>query len=104
LIFQEAVERYKQKLATGDKQYLLSVGDVSVAKLIESVGRFDREHKQRSCTRKGFTHVQGFLEVVDGYLKSISIIIQSSPEISSLVISRLKLFVDVGNLYDYPPT
>ncbi|KAI5839132.1 hypothetical protein DFP73DRAFT_502190, partial [Morchella snyderi] len=98
-IFQEAIERYKQKVAIDHKQYLLGGMDVSVAQLIESVGRYNTQHNERSSSRRGLARIQGFLRVVDGYLKSLGVMIQHSPEISSLVVGGLRLFVDIGIRY-----
>ena len=55
----------------------------------------NQRHAEESVTRQCADKVKGFLEVADGYLKVINIFIQHHPEISSLVVGGLKLFVDV---------
>lgn len=91
-IFQEALHRYGQKLSPAHRQTFI---DSSAGGLIDTIKRLNEQHSTESRFRNAAVKVQGFLEVVDGYLTVLCIGIQQHPDISALVIGGLKLFVDV---------
>jgi hypothetical protein len=91
-IFREALERHKLGLSDVQKQ---AFHGASAIKLMDIVQELNQQHNKESLTRRSAMKVQRFLEVTDGYLTLLGIFSQFNPEISSIVVGGLKLFVDV---------
>lgn len=91
-IFQEALKRHEQKLSPAQRQAFLNASATGLISIIEGL---NDQHQKESVVRNAAVKVQGFLTVVDGYLTVVGICIQHNPDISSLVVGGLKLFVDV---------
>lgn len=96
-IFREALNRYKLGLDPVLQQAFLGA---SAVKLIDVVQGLNKQHSEESRARQAATKVQGFLQVADGYLNVLGVLVQHSPEFSSLVVGGLRLFVDVSSKVD----
>lgn len=92
-IFREALESHKLSLSPQQRQAFLGASAVG---LVDIVKELDKQHSEESRTRRSAMRAQGFLQVADGYLNVLAIVIQHSPEYSSLVVGGLKYFVDVS--------
>lgn len=92
-IFREALENHKLSLSPEQRQAFLGVSAIG---LIDMIKQLDQQHADGSGTRLSIMRVQGFLQVVNGYLNSLVILIQHSPEYSSLVVRGLRYFLDVS--------
>lgn len=98
-IFREALESHKQSLSPEQQQAFLGATAIG---LMDIVKELDHQHSVESRTRKSAMKAQGFLQVADGYLNVLGIVIQHSPEYSSLVVGGLKFFVDVSPTTRWP--
>lgn len=92
-IFREALEIHKQSLSPEQQQAFLGASGIG---LLDIVKQLDQQHSEGSRTRKSVMRVQGFLQVVDVYLNALVILVQHSPEYSSLVVGGLRYFLDVS--------
>lgn len=92
-IFREALESHKPSLSPEQQQAFLGATAIGLMDIVKDL---DRQHSEDSRTRRSAMRAQGFLPVADGYLTVLGIVIQHSPEYSSLVVGGLKFFGDVS--------
>lgn len=93
--FALALERHKQNLTPEELKAFSAGNNISPDQLLADVRNFDMTHSENSHSRKCATRVEGFLTVLNGYLVSVGVITQHSPEVSSVVVGGIKLIVDV---------
>lgn len=93
-IFREALENHKLSLTPGQQQAFLGASAIG---LIDIIKGLDQQHSDESRTRRASVKAQGFLQVADGYLTVLGIMIQHNPEYSALIVGGLKFFVDVSH-------
>lgn len=94
-VFREALKRHEQGLSLAHRK---AFHDASAIGLIGVIKQLNEQHNAESSVRKAAVKVQGFLQVVDGYLTAVSVLIQHNPDISALVVGGLRLFVDVREM------
>ncbi|KAF8463704.1 hypothetical protein BDZ91DRAFT_796249 [Kalaharituber pfeilii] len=95
-IFREQLSKCQNTLTEAQKNAFLGA---SASTILDMIAELDNQHSQSSITRKYATKVKGFLQVADNYLNALGIIIQHSPEFSSLVVGGLRFFVNIGMRY-----
>lgn len=92
-LFEEELERHGHKLSPAYRQAFINAS--SATNMIDIIQGLNDQHREESRVRAIAVKVQGFLEVVDGYLNVVAVLVQHNPYISALVVGGLKLFVDV---------
>lgn len=97
--FALAIKRHIDALSLEERQEFDIGAQITPQALIARVQHFDRTHSQGSHLRACATKVDGFLKILDQYLKPLAICIGHSPGISSLVVGGVKLIVDVRCLF-----
>ncbi|KAF8466957.1 hypothetical protein BDZ91DRAFT_762946 [Kalaharituber pfeilii] len=95
-IFQEQLSKCQSALTEAQRRAFLGASATSI---LDMIAELDNQHSQNSITRKYATKVKDFLQVADNYLNALGIIIQHSPEFSSLVVGGLRFFIDIGKRY-----
>ena len=89
--FQKAIQEYMEKLSDDDKTAFLSAPNV-----IERL----QEMQYKPLISSSLTaRVEKVLQCVKGFMGSLGIFIQHSPEISSLVVGGVNCILTVGTSY-----
>ena len=96
--FQKAIQQYMKKLPDDDKTAFLSAPDV--IEHLEKLQCNDKSLISSSLT----TRVEKVLQCVKGFMGSLGIFIQHSPEISSLVVGGVNCILTVGTTIQAVPT
>ena len=89
-VLQKAIQKYISKLSNDDRTAFQSASDV-----IEHLHKMQGDAKSpisSSCT----TRVERVLQCIKSFMGSLSIFIQQSPEISSLVVGGVNCILTVG--------
>lgn len=97
--FALAIKGHIDALSPDERQAFDTGSQLTPQALIARVRDFDRMHSQGSRLRACATKVDGFLTILDLYLKPLAICIGHSPGISSLVVGGVKLVIDVCWLF-----
>lgn len=95
--FTLALERHIETLTDEEKAAFSQIGDMNTESLLQAVEKLDAEHQAGSTSRRCATKIKGFLDAVNGYLNALAVMVQHSPEISSLIVGGLRLVVDVSH-------
>lgn len=94
--FDAAVEEFKKKLADEERDAFCQANTrISAEQLFAHVAKLDAMDKQ-SKPRKAMEDISRFLRLLDQLVRGVSIGIQASPQISSLVIGGAKLIIDMA--------
>lgn len=94
--FDAALEEFKKRL-TDEERYAFCKANtrISPEQLFEHVAKLDAMDR-KTRPRKAMEDVSRFLRLLDQLVRGVSIGIQASPEISSLVIGGAKLIIDMA--------
>jgi len=96
LVFQKTITERARRLPLEKQQaYLDASQNLSVESIFNKVEKLDAGHKDQSSLRKFDEPLSKVFSVVELLMASISILIQQSPEISSLVIGGVRMVLDV---------
>ncbi|KAF8470558.1 hypothetical protein BDZ91DRAFT_791533 [Kalaharituber pfeilii] len=90
-IFQEQLSKCQNTLTEAQRRAFLGASATSI---LDMIAELNNQHSKNSITRKYTTKVKGFLQVADNYMNAIGIMIQHSPEFSSLIVGGLRFFID----------
>lgn len=94
--FDAAVEEFKQRLTDEERDAFCKANTgISAEQLFEQVAKLDAMDK-KTKPRKAMEDVSRFLRLLNQLVGGVSIGIQASPEISSLVIGGAKLIIDMA--------
>ncbi|KAF8465086.1 hypothetical protein BDZ91DRAFT_783428 [Kalaharituber pfeilii] len=96
-IFREQLSKCQSKLTEAQKEAFMN--GASPNGILDIIAELNYQHSESSITRKYATKVKGFLQVADNYLNTLGIIIQHSPEFSSLIVGGLRFFINIGKRY-----
>lgn len=94
--FDAAVEEFKKRLTDEERDAFCQANTrISAEQLYEHVAKLDAMDK-KTKPRKAIEDVSRFLRLLNQLVGGVSIGIQASPEISSLVIGGAKLIIDMA--------
>lgn len=94
--FDAAVEEFKKRLTDEERDAFCQANTgISPEQLFEQVAKLDAMDK-KTKPRKAMEDVSRFLRLLNQLVGGVSIGIQASPEISSLVIGGAKLIIDMA--------
>ena len=91
--FQKAIQKYVKELSDGDKAAFLDAPDV-MAHLQKM-----QDNDKSPISNRHTARVEKVLQFVNHFMDSLSIFIQQSPEISSLVVGGVKCVLKVSAFY-----
>lgn len=100
--FDAAVEEFKKRLTDEERSAFCQANTgINAKQLFERVAELDAMDK-KTKPRQSLEDVARFLHLLDQLVRGVSIGIQASPEISSLVIGGAKLIIDMAmNFIDF---
>lgn len=94
--FDAALEEFKTRLTDEERSAFCKANTrISPEQLFEHVAKLDAMDR-KTKPRKAMEDVSRFLHLLDQLVRGVSIGIQASPEISSLVIGGAKLIIDMA--------
>ena len=94
--FADALQRHLLKLSPLESAtFRDSHQSLTPENIILKVKAYDQAHNRGSTSRKCSEKVEKSLRILNQFLASIAIAIQSNPDISSLIVGGLKFIVDV---------
>lgn len=97
MVFERTIaERVKKLPASKQRAYLDAAKNLTVAGIFSKAQDSNINHRNQSLLRKFDEPMSKVFDVVDLFMASITIVIQQSPEISSLVVGGLRLVLDVS--------
>ena len=94
--FADALQQHLFKLSPVESAaFRTSHQSLTPEVILSKVKAYDQAHNRGSASRKCSEKVDKSLRILNQFLASIAIAIQSNPDISSLIVGGLKLIVDV---------
>lgn len=94
--FEAALQQHINKLDASERSaFNTSYHDITPEDLLSRVREYDDEHSQEATFRRCAEPVAKILRVIEQFMQGVAIGIQSSPEISSLVVGAVRVIIDV---------
>ncbi|KAF2135402.1 uncharacterized protein K452DRAFT_260720, partial [Aplosporella prunicola CBS 121167] len=92
-----ALRKHIEKLSGDEKEaFLRASKEITESTLLHNIKTLDDAHKDSSKLRKHAEPLAKFLNLLDRFLGGVTIGIQQSPDISSLVIGGVRLVIDLA--------
>ena len=96
--FTEALKQHLAKLDPDENSaFRASHQTLTAESILARVRDYDRDWNQNSNSRKCAEQVEKSLRILNQFLRSIAIAVQSNPEISSLIVGGVRFILDVIN-------
>jgi len=96
--FTDALQQHLAKLSPDENfAFRNSHQTLTAESILVKVRDYDRDWNHNSNSRKCAEQVEKSLRILNQFLRSIAIAIQSNPEISSLIVGGVRLILDVIN-------
>ncbi|MCJ1348209.1 hypothetical protein MMC31_006440, partial [Peltigera leucophlebia] len=98
--FAEALQQHLLKLSPIESAtFRASHQSLTPENILLKVKAFDQAHNRGSASRKCAEKVDKSLRILNQFLASIAIAVQSNPEVSSLIVGGLRFIVDLAVNY-----
>ena len=96
--FADALQQHLLKLSADESAtFRASHQSLTPESIFAKVKAYDQAHNRSSASRKCAEKVEKSFRILNQFLASIAIAIQSNPDLSSLIVGGLKFIVDVMN-------
>lgn len=97
LVLEKALAKTLDKLPQAEKiAFAQASNAIDVEALLSRVHTYDATHKDNSSYRPHAMRLSKFLSLLDRFMGGVSIGIQASPEISSLVVGSVRVVIDLA--------
>ncbi|MCJ1342870.1 hypothetical protein MMC31_001059 [Peltigera leucophlebia] len=97
LAFTDALQQHLAGLSpVANAAFLSSHQTLTAESILVKVRDYDRDYNSGSGSRKCAEQVEKSLRILDQFLGSIAIAIQSNPDISSLIVGGVRFILDLG--------
>lgn len=94
--FTDALQQHLAKLSPAENAaFHSSHQKLTAESILVKVRDYDREYNSSSGSRQCAEKVEKSLRILNQFLRSIAIAVQSNPEVSSLIVGGVKFILDV---------